>query len=140
MINIHIQAQTPMELTAKLAELANHFSSMRPVPTVDARREELPLPKIKNKKVAKVTTSATEDVVVNEEKSVIDVAEVKAATVSNITIDDCKTAMQTLMETDGKGIDAVRKVIASFGVEKISDVKEALYSDFIVACAKEAKV
>lgn len=50
------------------------------------------------------------------------------------SIDDARAALQALVSTAGKGMEAGFAVLKQFGAQRISDVKADQYRDFITAC------
>lgn len=129
MISINIQAANTHELKVSLSELlASMNATKSEAPVLDSQvHQETP------KKAAK--KAKTEKAIEPEQMDIEDVIVKDKA----YSIEDCKAAMQRLMDAKNKisvgdGMEAVKQALTSVGVTKITLAKPDQYKDIINAC------
>jgi hypothetical protein len=131
---VQIDGSTAEEIATQVADLHAKLSNGEGVPAARRGRKS-------KEEVAAAPVSATQPAAAVEDPMVdlIDgpASPPPALVVKKATIDDCKAAAQSLLESKGRdGLIAVNK---KFGVGRVSDLTEDKYSEFVIACSVEAK-
>lgn len=130
MFQLSIEATTANEMQSKLIDLARVFGYEPAQLELTPQVETTPAPAKKSKK--------QQPPPLTQEEKLVAEASIAAPTEKEITEADILAAVESITKIQGKGIPAARKLLQSFGANKVPELKKEDYAAFLEKAKKEA--